>query len=215
MKNRWEFYDKPFAEIIALTGSRSHVPGGGSVSAMAGALGAAMGSMVASLTVGKKGLEAVSGEAREILDDLQRGIEKLKMLTLEDMNAFDGLISATRLPCGTEEEGAAREDALQINTLKAAAAPLNIALCARDMLKLNLRLSEIANASALSDSAVSAIILEAAVRASVQSVDVNLANIKDTGQRNWISNARKEVLEESGRYLHETISIVCFRQNNP
>jgi formiminotetrahydrofolate cyclodeaminase len=206
-------YELPFSLIVDKASSKSHVPGGGSVSAMSAVLGASMASMVANLTLGKSGYEGCQEELRAFLVQLAEGIERVKALTIEDMVAFDSLLSAYRLPKQSQGQSEERSRAIQEGTKLAATIPLKIAEEATHILELNLRVSLIGNLSALSDSAVAAIILEAAARASMLSVNVNLASIKDPELKAAFESKRDHVLQEAGELMKETLLIVDNRQH--
>ncbi|MDR1166773.1 MAG: cyclodeaminase/cyclohydrolase family protein [Deltaproteobacteria bacterium] len=204
-------YERPFSEILAVAASKSPTPGGGSVSAMAGALGASMGAMVANLTQNKVGYEEYWLEATEMATLFLEGIEDFKKLTYADMDAFANFMEALRLPKGTEEQKAARRLALDAASAQAALAPLEIAQKSFDLLLANNRLASYGNAAAVNDGAVAAIILEAALRAALLQVDVNLPSLADAELRQALKTKR-DFLEERGRtLLQETVELVKSR----
>ncbi|MDR2199736.1 MAG: cyclodeaminase/cyclohydrolase family protein [Deltaproteobacteria bacterium] len=206
------FYNKPFSEIIKMAASRSHTPGGGSVSAMCGIMGATMAEMVANLTVSKAGYEGVSGELTDLIAALEKGIEEMKILTMEDMDAFDRLLKAYRLPKTTDKEKEERLKEIQRATILAATVPLNIALKSVEILKINRRLADIGNISVLSDSVVSSVLLDAAVRGAVVSVDQNSGCIKDPSVKSDVEGKRRSVVDESQKIMEETIAVVYAKE---
>ncbi|MDR2461586.1 MAG: cyclodeaminase/cyclohydrolase family protein [Deltaproteobacteria bacterium] len=206
-----ELYAKPFTEILELACSKSHVPGGGSVTAMSGALGASMGAMVANLTLNKKGYEDVYGEVEKLLDSMTSGIEKIKILTQQDMDAFDGVLLAYRLPKETDNQKNIRKEEIQNAIIKAAMVPLSIAVLANDLLFYNKRLSEIGNGSVVNDCAVACILLESTVRAAMLSVDVNFHSIEDKELKQEIKEKKDNILSESKKTMDETLAIVALR----
>ncbi|MDR2405997.1 MAG: cyclodeaminase/cyclohydrolase family protein [Deltaproteobacteria bacterium] len=205
------FYNKPLTEILDLASSKSHVPGGGSVSAISATLGSSMGAMVANLTIGKPGYEDRAPEVSAILKEMVEGIEEIKRLTLADMQAFDSLLLAYRLPRATEDEKSKRREEIDKNTILAATVPLKISQKARDLLLHNKRLSEIGNGGVVNDCAVACILLESAARAAMLSVDVNLDSIKDEVVKKEISAKKEEVLKDSKKAMEETLAVVASR----
>ena len=211
MERQASFYDRPFSELISLAASKSPVPGGGSVSAMAAVLGASMAEMVANLTLGKEGYDERRGEVEDLLSRVRKGAEELKVLTQSDMDAFEGLLSAQRLAAGTEEEKSLRDGDIQMNTVSATIAPLEIASAANDLLSCSRRLAVIGNRAAVSDAAVAAVLLEAAARSAILSVDINFMNIRDKRLQDDILARRNKILEESRQSLEQTLSAAASR----
>jgi formiminotetrahydrofolate cyclodeaminase len=205
------FYNKPLTEILNLASSKSHVPGGGSVSAISATLGSSMGAMVANLTINKPGYEDKYDEVSLLLKEMTLGIEDIKKLTIEDMQAFDSLLMAYRLPRGTEEEKIKRKDEIDKNTVIAATVPLSISRKARDLLRHNKRLAQIGNGSVVNDCAVACILLESAARAAMLSVDVNYENIADKKLQEEILTQKEEILVDAKKTMEETLQIVSQR----
>jgi formiminotetrahydrofolate cyclodeaminase len=178
---------------------------------MSAALGSSMGAMVANLTLSKKGYEGCQEEVERLLGFMSGGIEEIKRLTHDDMDAFDRLLMAYRLPRGTEEEKEHRRREIQRHTVHAAMVPLQISELAKNLLEHNRRLSEIGNGSVVNDCAVASILLESAARAAMLSVDVNWPNGADTRVREDIKKKRDRILEEAKRIMEESLSIVASR----
>ncbi|MDR1656357.1 MAG: cyclodeaminase/cyclohydrolase family protein [Deltaproteobacteria bacterium] len=174
-------YDMSINDFLKVAASSAHVPGGGNVSAVVATLGASMGAMVASLTKGKKGYEDYQTENEAILKAFLDGIEALKVMTLADIEAFDTYMATFKLPKDTDEQKKARTDAIQAAGQKATLAPLNVCRKCLELMKEAAKLAPFGNKGAISDCGVSAIILEAAIRAAMLSVDINLPSIKDQG----------------------------------
>jgi len=154
-------------------------PGGGSSAAYAGALGAALTLMNARLTVGKKRYAAVEHEVFEVIEQaeplrqaLTEGIEK-------DAKSYDGVVEAMRLPKGTEEEIAARDEAILKASLGAAKVPLQTARDCLAALKLANRMCEIGNENAISDAAAGAHMAKAGFMAAGLNVRINLLGHDD------------------------------------
>jgi formiminotetrahydrofolate cyclodeaminase len=172
-------YDMTISEFLKVAASSAHVPGGGNVSAVVATLGASMGAMVASLTKGKKGYEEHQEQNDAILKAFMDGIESLKAMTIGDIEAVDAYMATFKLPKDTDEQKKTRAEAIQAAGQKATLAPLNVCHKCLELLKEAGKLAPFGNKGAISDCGVAAIVLEAAIRAAMLSVDINLPSLKD------------------------------------
>ncbi|MBC7342199.1 MAG: cyclodeaminase/cyclohydrolase family protein [Clostridia bacterium] len=174
-----EVWDWSFRKVVEVSASSSPTPGGGSVSALVGSLGAAMVAMVANLTVGKEKYREVEGEVKGILAQVYELIEKLEQLVERDISDFSNFMQVYKMPKETEEEKRIREEAKQ-RALKAATdTPFTIAESCLEGLRLAEKLSLIGNKGAISDVGVGAYVCDAALRSALLSVDINLPSISD------------------------------------
>jgi len=155
-------------------------PGGGTVSAVAGATAAALARMVVSLTIGRPQFAEVEGEMREIESALARLQEELLELAVRDAEAFEAIMAAYRLPKGTPEERDARRRAVQAATREAARVPLTTAERAVKVLEFLLRAASVGNPNALTDAVVGAAMAQAAVQGAAANVRVNCGGLEDT-----------------------------------
>ncbi|MDR1314532.1 MAG: cyclodeaminase/cyclohydrolase family protein [Deltaproteobacteria bacterium] len=203
----------PFEDFLAAAASRCHVPGGGSATAAAGCLGAAMGAMVANLTLGKKGCEDHQEEAAASAGAFLNGLEAFKSLAVEDMEAFDAVMVAYRLPKSCPEELSARGLAVEAALRRAVLAPLGIARKAAELMDLNRRLAAFGNAGAVNDCGVAAVLLEATARAAMLSADVNLPSLQDGELKEEVKGLKGEFLEGLGQALRETMELVEARRS--
>ena len=174
------------------TASNEPVPGGGSISALAGSLAAALTEMVAGLTIGKKkyadaeeemkaAIEAMGPVRDQLLDDIKR-----------DSESFDQYMQALTLPKETEEEKAARTEAMQ-NGLKAAVAvPLSVAKAACRILPYAEIMVTKGNKTAVTDALVAAMMARTAVLGAGFNVKINLESIRDP---EYVESIGKEVAE--------------------
>jgi methenyltetrahydrofolate cyclohydrolase len=190
-------YEKTLNEYLEVAASKSPTPGGGSVSAVVATNAAAMVSMVANLTLGKKGYEAVEGQAKEILDGATQAIIDLKALTARDMQAFDIFMTAWRMPADTDEQKRAKNEAMEKAAQNASTIPLEICKVCLDIVKLAAQLAPIGNKGAISDVGVGAYVAEAALRAAMLSVDINLPSIKDAAFRENLVAERARLFTEA------------------
>lgn len=161
------------------TASESAAPGGGSVSAYMGALAAALGTMVANLSAHKRGWD---DRWKEFSDWAERGqdvMERLLRLVDEDTEAFAKIMDVFSMPKGTDEEKAARAEAMEKATLYASRVPLKTMQTAMEAMPVALTMARIGNPASASDAGVGAIAALAAVRGAHLNVRINAAGLKD------------------------------------
>lgn len=193
--NQWTVQD-----FLARASTGDAAPGGGSVAALAGALAAAMASMVANLTVGRPRYHAVEEECKEFIVQANDCCTKLQRLMDEDVRAFQSLMEAYRLPKGdTEEQVARRRRAIQDALGDAVEVPLATARASLDVLRLSAKLVEVGNVNAVSDAGVAASLGEAAVAAALFSVDINLQSMADAERAAAIRRERDGMADEAQR----------------
>jgi len=167
------------AGFVGSVASNAPVPGGGSVAAHAGALGAALAQMVAGLTVGRKKYAAVEAEMREIALAAAALVRRLGELRVEDAAAYAGVSAAYQLPKETPEQQAARDGAIQDALLAAARTPLETARCCAEVARLAAICAERGNTNAASDAGVAALMAEAACRGASYNVRINVVAMPD------------------------------------
>jgi glutamate formiminotransferase/formiminotetrahydrofolate cyclodeaminase len=169
----------PMEEFLASIASTDPVPGGGSVAALAGALAAALGEMVAGLTEGRKKFEAVESEVKESHSSLSRARSALFDLVSEDAAAYKAVLEALRLPKETAEQKEFRERALEQATRRATESPLRTARAAAEVLALLEKMAVLGNPNARSDAAAGAQLAFAALKAAQYNVLINVPGLKD------------------------------------
>ena len=170
-------------EVAAATAS----PGGGSAAAYAGALGAALASMVAGLTIGRKKYVEVEAEMQAILaqaEDLRR---ELTSAVEEDAAAFEAVLSAYKMAKETEDQQKARQAAIQIAIWNAAQLPLHTAVNAVKVMDLASRCAKAGNLNAISDAMSAAALARAALVAAGYNVRINLKSLDDKSAGNKLS----------------------------
>lgn len=183
-------------------------PGGGSVSALAGALGAAMASMVANFTVGKEKYKDVEGEIRQILCKSEDLRKRLAELMDGDVEAYGKVSAAYRMPKSTDEEKTKRSRAIQEACKKALSVPLGATECCHEILKLSQRLADIGNVNLISDVGVAVILAEASLRAAALNVEINLVSIKDNSFVTKREAILASLLPEGERIKEEVVKKV-------
>jgi glutamate formiminotransferase/formiminotetrahydrofolate cyclodeaminase len=193
-------------DFIDEVGKDSPAPGGGSVAALAGALGSGLGSMVCSLTPAKKGYENTLEPLSKRGSALVSNMERLKRAVDEDTDAFNDVMSAMRMPKNTAEEKTVREAAMEKGYKKATLVPFETAkLCVLTIEEL-LEVAEKGNPNSASDVGVGALMAYAGFEGAILNVRINLPGIKDetfkkdlTGKieelRNKAVKGRDKILE--------------------
>ena len=179
--------------------SSEPAPGGGSVAALVGALGAGLVTMVTELTLGKEKFAS----SEEAVAQIRAGSEKLRaeleeLITL-DAQAYGGVAAAMKLPRDTEAQKKDRDRVLQAALIGAAEVPLRVAETAVEVARLCLPAAEKGNPNAVSDAGVAVILADAAAQSAALNVKINLAwiNAEDFKRDTW---ARVEaVLSETAR----------------
>lgn len=166
-------------QFAALTASGEPVPGGGSISALAGALAAALAGMVAGLTLGKKKYADVQEEMEQAIPVMEASREKLLDDILKDSQSFDQYMQALTLPKETEEEKAARSQAMQDGLKAAVLVPLSVAEEAVKILPYTRLMVTKGNATAVTDGLVAAMMARTAALGALYNVKINLRSIKD------------------------------------
>jgi len=170
---------KTVEAFVNSVGARTAAPGGGSVSAVLGALGCALGAMVGKLTYGKRQWEALDKKMRLLLPILHEATQDLLPLVDKDTDAFSEFMNASRLPKDTESQKIQRETAMQLGLQTAVKVPLSLALRVNKVWSTVEELAKIGNINCKSDLQVSARCLEAAVQGAVHNVHINLKDITD------------------------------------
>jgi glutamate formiminotransferase/formiminotetrahydrofolate cyclodeaminase len=154
-------------------------PGGGSAAAYSGAMGAALVTMVARLTIGKKKYAAVEAQMVEILNQAERLRLELSSAVDEDAAAFEGMLAAFKLPKETPAQEKLRMDAVEKATLHAAQIPLTVAQKSVTVMGLAERALALGNLNTISDAACAAAMARAALTSAGYNVHINLAGLSD------------------------------------
>ncbi|GJQ21696.1 MAG: sugar ABC transporter substrate-binding protein [Bacteroidia bacterium] len=170
---------KTVSEFIDNVASDSPAPGGGSVAALAGALGAALTAMVCHLTIGKKKYEDVQTEMIGLLGQADELKARLIILMDQDTEAFNRVMEAFGMPRSTDAEKEKRSTAIQEATKQATLVPLEVMKLAERALTLAKSAAEKGNVNSISDAGVAGVMLKAACEGAALNVRINLATLKD------------------------------------
>jgi len=170
--------------------SDSPTPGGGSASALAGAMAAAMVEMACNLTVGREKFQDVEGELQTVLARAKELREKMLEAVDEDTKAYDAVSQAYKLAKNTDAEKAERTAAIQAALQHATDVPLQVAKAASETAQLAVIAVKKSNPNVASDARVARLLADAARDGAIANVEINLGSIKD---EDFSSRAREEL----------------------
>ncbi len=201
------------SEFLDAVAAGTATPGGGSVSALVGSLGAALVEMVANLTVGKKACEAHEEEMKKIGEEAHSYREALSATVAQDMDAYQVVMNAYLLPRTTEEEKKGRKEEIQRALKRAADPPLFTAATSLKLLKLCQKAVEKANPNAVTDAAVGALLAHAALHGGVFNVLVNLSALADVNTVKKMKNELLRLGQEGDKTKEKIIAQVKEKMN--
>ena len=190
------------------TSRESPAPGGGTISAYMGALGAALGTMVANLSSHKAGWDARWEEFSNWADKGQMVQAELMMLVDEDTEAFNRIMEAFGLPKGTDEEKAARSAAIQAATLFATEVPLHTMKASYKVFEICKAMAEEGNPNSVSDAGVGVLAARAAVLGAGLNVKINAAGLKDRATADKLVGEANELIKKANEQEAEIMKIV-------
>jgi len=171
--------DGSIEDFVHETASESPAPGGGSVSACVGALGAALATMVANLSAHKRGWDDRWEEFSDWAEKGKAHHDALLKLIDEDTDAFNAVMSAFGLPQRTDADKAERRQVIQAATKNAIEVPLRVMQTAVDSMEMIRAMAEIGNPASVSDTGVAALCVRSAVMGAFMNVKINLAGLED------------------------------------
>ncbi|HNY70427.1 MAG TPA: cyclodeaminase/cyclohydrolase family protein [Syntrophorhabdus sp.] len=187
------FADLPVRDFLNNVASGEPTPGGGSVSALCGALSAALAEMVARITAGKTNDEVVAKKMAEILNTAS----KLRKVFAENIDrdsaAYAAVMKAYKMPKETDREKKERQKAVQEALKDAAQIPLEVAEMGLRALSLAETLVKEGNQNAVTDAAVGALIARSAVVGALYNVRINLLSIKDATFRDRVKHEAEQI----------------------
>ena len=193
------------------TASESPAPGGGSISAYMGALGAALGTMVANLSSHKAGWDSRWEEFSNWAEKGQAVMDRLLALVDEDTSAFDRIMAAIGMPKGSEEEKAARAAALEEATLYATEVPLKTMKAALEVFPIVKAMAEDGNPASVSDAGVGALAARSAVLGAQLNVRINAAGLADRAAAERLCAEASEIAAQAVAAEAEVLEIVNER----
>ncbi|TNJ65426.1 cyclodeaminase/cyclohydrolase family protein [Paenibacillus hemerocallicola] len=204
---RGDMFDRTIRSFLDEAGAATPTPGGGSVAALAGALGAAMVSMTAGFTQGAK-FAAAEPAMKDAVARLQGWTRDCEDLLEADIVSFDRYMAALKLPKATEEEKSVRGEALHAASLQAIEVPLGLMRVCRDALKLTADIASSANPNVVSDLGIGAILFEASANSAYLTVEINLAGLKDEEAAKRYDALATGLLQECAERKHAAVGAV-------
>ena len=192
-------------EFSQVLGSNSPAPGGGSVAALSGSLGADLISMVCNLSIGKEDYESFRNELTAALEKSQALSKSLLKRVDLDTEAFNGVMAAFKMAKQTESEKELRKEAIQTGFKEAVQSPAGIARECFEVLQLAEKLIGKSNSNALSDLGVASQQAYAGLEGGIMNVKINVPSIKD---EEFVAQYASEIsaLLEDGRRIKNNIS---------
>ncbi|MBT8374899.1 MAG: cyclodeaminase/cyclohydrolase family protein [Deltaproteobacteria bacterium] len=188
-----ELADLSLKEFLTKTASGSPVPGGGSVAALSACLAASLAEMVANLTIGKKGFEATQQQMKVIAQNAADYRNQLINDIDRDSEAYNEVLSAFRLPKGSEQEENKRKQAIQDAFKNASLVPLGVAKNAFRIIELAEKVIKHGNKNAATDAAVAVMMARTAVLSALYNVKINLSSIKD---KDFVEKIKKDIANQ-------------------
>lgn len=195
-------------EFCNETLSDSPAPGGGSVAALMGALGASLGGMVANLSAGKRGWEDKLKFFSDWAVKAQQLKDELLALVDEDTAAFNEVMAAFSLPKGTDDGKKARSEAIQRANQRAAEVPLRVMEIAGKNYPLLVEMAEKGNPASISDVGVGALAVRACIDGAAMNVRINVAGLKDEKIKSNLVDKLKKIGADSDAQFKKVIQVV-------
>ena len=183
-------------KFLSTLSSKEPVPGGGGASALAGALGNALGQMVANLTIGKKKYALVEDEIKELAERM-KGIQgQFSALADQDAKVFAPLAKCYSLPSGTEEEKAYKAEVMEARLLDASLVPMEIMEKASEMLEIMDILADKGSRMAVSDVGVGVQFIRTALLGAVMNVYINTKSMKNREKAEELNEKAERMIKE-------------------
>ena len=206
-KDNQKLIDMNLEKFAFETASESPAPGGGSISAYCGAMGAALATMVANLSANKRGWD---DRWEEFSSWAEKGIsyqKELLELVDEDTKAFNQIMDAFKLPKENESDIKKRNDAIQNATKNAILTPYRVMQVALDSMSVIKKMAEIGNPNSITDACVAALCARTAVRGAFLNVQINCLDYNDKSFVDDINKKGKNILEKAFKLENKIISI--------
>jgi glutamate formiminotransferase/formiminotetrahydrofolate cyclodeaminase len=205
------YIDQPMRHFMDKLASKSPEPGGGSVAALTGALGAALVSMVANLTLGKEKYKDVQPQVESLLAESEKLRAAMQDLIQKDTEAYGALSEVYKMPKNTDAEKAARTAKMQEALKKACQVPFDIGLRSLDVAKLALKAAEIGNVGAVSDAGVAVLLARACAESAALNVKINVNSIKDEAFNKETWTRMQQVLKDVGT-LEKSVMEMTYKK---
>jgi formiminotetrahydrofolate cyclodeaminase len=203
-----DFSTITLAEFVDAIASDAPTPGGGTASAVAGAMGAGLSAMVTALTLTRDKYASAHGAMRRIAQEAFSARTEFLALAREDSIAYELVVAARRLPKETETQKAVRNEAIALANRRATEIPMRTAKLAARMLALLPELVEKGNPNAASDAGAAALMLEAAAQGALLNVGINLNGNPEAAFVGEMRKATTEILADTQRLRDHVLAAV-------
>jgi formiminotetrahydrofolate cyclodeaminase len=190
------YIDQPIRHFLDKLASKSPEPGGGSVAALTGSLGAGLVSMVCSLTLGKEKYKDVQPQVEALIKESEKLRAEMQDLIQKDTEVYGGLSEVYKMPKNTDAEKAARTAKMQEALKLACQVPFEIGLKSLEVAKLAGRAAEIGNVAAVSDAGVAVLLAQACAQSAALNVKINVNSIKDEAYNKETWTKMQDVLKQ-------------------
>lgn len=190
------YIDQPIRHFLDKLASKSPEPGGGSVAALTGSLGAGLVSMVCSLTLGKEKYKDVQPQVEALIKESEKLRIEMQDLIQKDTEVYGGLSEVYKMPKNTDAEKAARTAKMQDALKLACQVPFEIGLKSLEVAKLAQRAAEIGNVAAVSDAGVAVLLAQACAQSAALNVKINVNSIKDEAYNKQTWSKMQDVLKQ-------------------
>jgi glutamate formiminotransferase / formiminotetrahydrofolate cyclodeaminase len=210
-RSQKKLVDMSVTEFVEETASESPAPGGGSISASMGAMGAALATMVANLSSHKPGWDERWEEFSNWAEKGKKYHEELLRLVDEDTNAFNRLMEAFGLPQGTDAQKAERKKAVQAATRGAIETPLRVMQVALQSMDVIKAMAEIGNPNSVSDAGVGALGARSAVMGAFLNVKINCGGLDDRAFVNEVLARGSDMEQKAMDFEREILGIVSSK----
>lgn len=205
------YIDQPIRHFLDKLASKSPEPGGGSVAALTGSLGAGLVSMVCSLTLGKEKYKDVQPQVEALIKESEKLRIEMQDLIQKDTEVYGGLSEVYKMPKNTDAEKAARTAKMQEALKKACQVPFEIGLKSLEVAQLAQRAAEIGNVAAVSDAGVAVLLAQACAQSAALNVKINVNSIKDDAYNKETWSKMEAVLKQVAA-LEKTVMETTYRK---
>ncbi len=203
--------DRKIKNFLDLLASKAATPGGGSVAALTGAMGAGLLSMVGNLTTGKEKYKDVEDRIKELLRRSENLRIEFEGLMESDVAVFNELMAIMKLPRATEEEKEKRDQKMQIALVEAAKVPLAVAQKSKELIDCCKEIAGIGSKNAISDVGVGVLLAEAAFHSAIINVKINLNLIKDEKIKEELNEEINNLTESVKGEKDQVLEVVLRR----
>jgi formiminotetrahydrofolate cyclodeaminase len=205
------YIDQPIRHFLDKLASKSPEPGGGSVAALTGSLGAGLVSMVCSLTLGKEKYKDVQPQVEALIKESEKLRVEMQDLIQKDTEVYGGLSEVYKMPKNTDAEKAARTAKMQEALKKACQVPFEIGLKSLEVARLAQRAAEIGNVAAVSDAGVAVLLAQACAQSAALNVKINVNSIKDDAYNKETWSKMETVLKQVAA-LEKTVMETTYKK---